>query len=164
MPQIMALNPKHERSLVIVKPDGIQRGLLGEMISRFERKGLKLVGIKMVQMGDEEIEKHYGKYKDKPFFQVIKNYMTSGPVMMLVWEGLQAVMACRLIAGEKRFGFESEAGSIRGDFAISGGNNLIHTSDTLENAKIEIERFFTEEEFMDYEKTDYTHIYSPEDI
>ncbi len=160
----MAMPEKHERSLIIVKPDGIQRGLLGEIIGRFERKGLKLVGLKMMILSEEDIIKHYGKYQDKPFFQIIKDYMMSGPVIAMVWEGLEAVKSCRLICGEKRQGFESEAGSIRGDFAISGGNNIVHSSDTSENAVGEIEKFFTEDELLDYHKTEYAHVYSPEDI
>jgi nucleoside-diphosphate kinase len=155
---------KHERTLILVKPDGIQRALIGEIISRFERKGLKLIGLKMIILGDADIEKHYGKYSDKPFFQIIKDYMTSGPVVAMVWEGLQAVKSCRLVCGEKRHGFESEAGSIRGDFALSGGNNLVHSSDSVENATEEISKFFSTNELLDYSKSDYKHVYSPEDL
>jgi len=118
----------------------------------------------MMILNDEDIEKHYGKYKEKPFFQVIKDYMTSGPVIAMVWEGLQAVKSVRLLCGEKRHGFESEAGSIRGDFAISGGNNLVHSSDSVENANEEISKFFTESELLDYSKSNYKDVYSPEDI
>lgn len=155
---------KHERSLILIKPDGIQRGLIGEIISRFEKKGLKLVGLKMIIMSDKDVLKHYGKYSEKPFYKIINDFMTSGPVVALVWEGLQAVQACRLLAGEKRQGFESEAGSIRGDFAISGGNNLVHSSDTPENAQEEIAKFFETSELLDYNKSDYAHVYSPEDL
>ncbi len=155
---------KHERSLILVKPDGVQRGLIGEIISRFEKKGLKLVGLKMMHLTDEDVLKHYGKYSEKPFFKIINEFMTSSPIVAMVWEGLEAVKSCRLLSGEKRMGFESEAGSIRGDFAISGGNNLVHSSDTKENATEEISKFFESNELFDYGRSDYMHIYSPEDL
>lgn len=160
----MAKPNNHERSLILVKPDGVQRGLIGQIISRFERKGLKLVGLKMMRLHKEDVMKHYGKYSDKPFYKTIEEFMMSGPIVAMVWEGLEAVKACRLICGEKRHGFESEAGSIRGDFAISGGNNIVHSSDTKENAEAEVSKFFDITELFDYEKTDYSHVYSPEDI
>jgi nucleoside-diphosphate kinase len=155
---------KHERSLILVKPDGVQRGLIGEIIGRFEKKGLKLVGLKMMRLNDQDVLKHYGKYAEKPFFKIINEFMTSGPIVGMVWEGLEAVKSCRLLSGEKRHGFESEAGSIRGDFAISGGNNLVHSSDTKENAEEEISKFFDITELFEYGRSDYMHIYSPEDL
>jgi nucleoside-diphosphate kinase len=160
----MAKPDKHERSLVLVKPDGVQRGLTGQIISRFERKGLKLVGLKIMRLNAEDVKKHYGKYADKPFYKVIEDFMMSGPIVAMVWEGLEAVKACRLICGEKRHGFESEAGSIRGDFAISGGNNIVHSSDTPENATIEVDKFFDVTEIIDWDKSEYQHVYSPEDL
>jgi nucleoside-diphosphate kinase len=160
----MAKPDKHERSLVLVKPDGVQRGLIGQIISRFERKGLKLVGLKLMRLNEDDVLKHYGKYADKPFFKVIKDFMMSGPVVAMVWEGLEAVKAVRLICGEKRYGFESEAGSIRGDYAISGGNNIVHSSDSVENANMEIDKFFDITEIVDWDKSEYSHVYSPEDL
>jgi nucleoside-diphosphate kinase len=155
---------KHERTLILVKPDGVQRGLIGEIVSRFEKKGLKLVGLKMMQLNEADVLKHYGKYSDKPFFAIIRDFMTSSPIVGMVWEGMQAVTSARLISGEKRHGFESEAGSIRGDFALSGGNNLVHSSDTPENAEEEISKFFNEDELFQYSKTDYLHVYSKDDM
>lgn len=160
----MSDNSKLQRSLILIKPDGVQRGLVGQIIHRFERKGLKLVGLKMMKLNADDVKKHYGKYADKPFYKTLEEFMTSSPIVAMVWEGLEAVKACRLIAGERRHGFESEAGSIRGDFALSGANNVVHSSDTPENAEAEINAFFDITELFDYSKTDYIHLYSPDDF
>jgi nucleoside-diphosphate kinase len=108
-------NDNEERSLIIIKPDAIQRSLLGQIIHRFERKGLKIIGVKMVEIQDLEVEEHYAHHKDKPFFDSLKEYMQSSPVVMMVISGINAIGATRLIVGPTK-GYEADAGSIRGDF------------------------------------------------
>lgn len=147
-----------ERSLVIVKPDALQRNLLGEIIHRFERKGLKIVGLKMVSIDDVKIAEHYAHHADKPFFEDLKRYMQSSPVVMMVVEGYEAIEAIRLIVGPTK-GSAADAGSIRGDFAMSIQYNIIHASDSVETANAEIERFFTNEELFEYNKVDDDWIY-----
>jgi nucleoside-diphosphate kinase len=155
-------NAKHEKTLVLVKPDGIQRGLVGEIISRFERKGLKLVGIKMIRLDDEILEEHYAHIKERPFFGEVKSFMKSSPVIAMAWEGLEAASATRKLVGITK-GREAEAGSIRGDFAMSNGQNLIHASDSPENGALEVARFFKGEELLDYDKSEYLHVYGPDE-
>lgn len=148
-----------EKSLVLVKPDGIQRGLIGEVISRFERKGLKLIGLKMMNLDDVLLEAHYAHLADKPFFGEIKDFMKSSPVVAMAWEGGDgAVAAIRTLVGPTK-GHEAPAGTIRGDFGLSGSNNLVHASDSVENGKAEVGRFFEKEEIFNYQKTQDFHIY-----
>lgn len=147
-----------QRSLIIVKPDALQRNLLGEIIHRFERKGLKVVGLKMMAIDDMKIVEHYSHHADKPFFADLKRFMQSSPVVMFVLEGYEAIDAIRLIVGPTK-GRAADAGSIRGDFAMSVQYNIIHASDSAENAKVEIARFFNEGELFDYQKIDYEWIY-----
>lgn len=142
-----------ERTLIIVKPDAIERNLLGEIISRFEKKGLKIIGLKMMELGDVIIEEHYIHHKDKPFFAGLKKFMQSSPVVVMALEGNRAVSAVRLIVGPTK-GYEADAGSIRGDFSISGQTNIVHASDSQETAKKEIERFFKKDELFAYKKID----------
>jgi nucleoside-diphosphate kinase len=150
---------KKERTLIIVKPDGIQRNLLGEVISRFEKKGLKIIGMKMVHLQDVLLEEHYKHLKDKPFFSSIKNYMKSSPVVVLALEGINAISATRLIVGPTK-GYEADAGSIRGDLSISGQSNLVHASDSKGAAEEEVRRFFSEHELFSYQKIDDEILYS----
>ncbi len=150
-----------ERTLVLVKPDGVQRGLIGKVISRFEDKGLQLVGLKMMNVSDAIVEAHYSHLKDRPFFKSLSNFMQSSPVIAMVWQGVEVISAVRLIAGVTNAG-KAEAGSIRGDFGMTTSANIIHASDSLENAKEEIVRFFDEHELVDYDKTEFLHIYFPE--
>lgn len=138
-----------DKTLVLVKPDGLQRGLVGQIIARFETKGLKLVGIKMVTMSDELVDKWYSHLKEKDFFKHIKSYITWTPVVAMVWQGMDAVPSVRKIVGITK-SREAEAGSIRGDFGMSGQHNLIHASDSPEVAKKEIDLVFSEEELFDY--------------
>ena len=145
--------------MIIMKPDAIQRSLFGEILQRFERKGLKIIGIKMMKIGDVLLEEHYEHLKDKPFFQTLKNYMQSSPVVVMALAGMNAISATRLIVGPTK-GYEADAGSIRGDFSISGQSNLVHASDSAENAEKEIKRFFENAEIFDYKKPDYKLIYS----
>jgi nucleoside-diphosphate kinase len=148
-----------EKTLILVKPDGVQRGLIGEIISRFERKGLKLIGLKMMSLDDVILEAHYSHLSDKPFFGDIKSFMKSSPIVAMAWEGgKDCVAAVRIIVGPTK-GHEAPAGTIRGDFGLSGSNNIVHASDSVENGKIEVERFFSEKELFAYEKTADKHIY-----
>jgi nucleoside-diphosphate kinase len=152
----------NQRSLIIVKPDALQRNLLGEIIHRFERKGLKIVGLKMVRIDDAKIVEHYSHHADKPFFAGLKQFMQSSPVVMMVLQGYEAIDAIRLIVGPTK-GRAADAGSIRGDFAMSVQYNIIHASDSDESAKAEIGRFFTDAELFDYDKMDFEWIYGSDE-
>lgn len=148
-----------EKSLILVKPDGIQRGLVGEIISRFERKGLKIIGIKMLNVEDAILEQHYAHLSDKPFFEDIKDFMKSSPIVALALEGGEgSVAAVRTLVGPTK-GHEAPAGTIRGDFGLSGSNNIVHASDSVENGQAEVGRFFGADELFEYDKTDSLHIY-----
>ena len=146
------------RTCVLVKPDGLQRGLIGEIVGRFERKGLKLVGLKMLRLDESFLEQWYAHLKDKPFFGEIKEFMTWTPIVAMVWEGLEAIPAVRKIVGVTK-AREAEAGSIRGDLGMSGQQNLIHASDSEENAKKEIGLIFESAELFDYSSTTEALIY-----
>lgn len=154
---------KFERTLIILKPDALQRDIVGEIIHRFERKGLYIVGLKMMQLDEEIVTKHYHKYKDEHFFGEISEYMRSFPVVAMVLEGLNAIAAVRKVVGP-RVGNEAEAGSIRGDFSMSGNKNIIHASDTLENAEYEINNFFKPEELFNYAKIMEEQLYGPKEL
>lgn len=150
---------KEERTLIIIKPDAMHRGLLGEIMHRFERKGLKIIGMKMMHIDDKTIEKHYSHHKDKPFFEDLKQYMQSTPVVVAVLSGINAVSAVRTIVGPTA-GYEAPAGSIRGDFAMSIQSNLVHASEDSDTAREEISVFFSEEELFAYERNDFSVVYS----
>ncbi|MCK5021697.1 MAG: nucleoside-diphosphate kinase [Candidatus Pacebacteria bacterium] len=152
---------RKERTLIIMKPDAIQRSLFGEILQRFERKGLKIIGVKMAKISDVLVEEHYSHLIDKPFFSSIKNYMQSSPMVLLALSGVNCISAVRLIVGPTK-GYEADAGSIRGDFSMSGQSNLVHASDSIETAEAEIKRFFKEDELFDYQKTDYALINAEE--
>lgn len=152
----------NQRSLIIVKPDALQRNLLGEIIHRFERKGLKIIGMKMMRIDDAKIVEHYAHHADKPFFAGLKQFMQSSPVVMLVLQGYEAIDAIRLIVGPTK-GRAADAGSIRGDFAMSVQYNIIHASDSEESAKAEIARFFSESDLFDYDKMDLDWIYGADE-
>ena len=154
-------HPKEERTLIIFKPDAIHRGLVGEVVSRFERKGLKIVGMKMVALEDALIEAHYAHIKDKPFFSGIQNFMKTSPVIVMVLSGIGAVVATRLIVGPTK-AYEAPAGTIRGDLSLSTQSNIVHASDSIETANAEIARFFEEEELLDYKRNDFDFVYSDE--
>ena len=151
-----------EKTLIIIKPDALQRNLLGEIIHRFERKGLKIIGMKMMQLEDVLLEEHYSHHKDKPFFESLKKYMKSSPVVVMALSGIKAISAVRLIVGPTK-GYEADAGSIRGDFSMSGQTNIVHASDSLENAEKEIKRFFKPDELFDYKKIDFEFVYGEEE-
>lgn len=145
-----------ERTLVLIKPDAVQRGLVGDVIHRFEKKGLKLVGLKMIQLKDAVLREHYAHVVDRPFFEELSHFMSSSPLVALCIEGITAVEIVRGICGLKSTDF----GSVRGDFALSGQRNLVHSSDSIETAKHEIERFFNEEEIFVYDKDEWKHVYA----
>lgn len=152
----------NERTLVLIKPDAIQRGLLGQITARFETKGLKLVGCKMMSLDEAVLREHYAHIADKPFFPGISKFMQSTPVIVMCWEGLDVVDTVRRITGITK-AREAEAGSIRGDFAMSIGCNVIHASDSLDNALAEVKRFFKTDEIYGYDKSEYLHVYSEDE-
>ncbi|RJQ36508.1 nucleoside-diphosphate kinase [Candidatus Microgenomates bacterium] len=152
-----------ERSVVLVKPDGLQRGLVGEITHRFERKGLKLIGLKMISLDDALLEEWYAHHKDKPFFAGLKAYMKSYPVIAMLWEGLEAVVTIRKMVGITK-AREADSGTIRGDFAMSQQYNLIHASENAEIAKREEKLMFDRSEIFPWEKIDYTQIYIEEEL
>ncbi|MFB6109690.1 MAG: nucleoside-diphosphate kinase [Halodesulfurarchaeum sp.] len=148
-----------ERTFVMVKPDGVQRGLIGEIISRFEDRGLKLVGAKLMRIDQELAEEHYAELADEPFFEDLTDFITSGPVLAMVWEGKDAIAQVRTMMGETDPA-ESAPGTIRGDLGLDLGRNVIHGSDTEPgSAEREIELFFDEAELEDYERIDEAWLY-----
>lgn len=151
-----------ERTLILIKPDAIQRGLVGKILERFERKGLKLVGCKMMSLDEAILREHYSHLADKPFFQGLAKFMQSTPVIAMCWEGLEVVNAVRLLCGITK-AREAEAGSIRGDFAMSVACNVVHASDSTENAEKEVARFFKEDELYGYDKSEYMHVYAEDE-
>jgi nucleoside-diphosphate kinase len=153
------MEPKYEKSLVIIKPDAVQRNLIGEIVSRIERKGLKVVGMKMMSIEDTILEEHYAHIKDKPFFPGIRNFMKSCPVVVMAIEGINAVSALRLIVGPTK-AWEADAGTIRGDFSLSTQSNIVHASDSIENGEIEVKRFFDSNEIFSYKKIDTDFVYA----
>jgi nucleoside-diphosphate kinase len=136
-----------ERTFVAIKPDGVQRGLIGEVISRFERRGLKLVGLKQLQVTKEMAENHYGEHKGKPFYDGLVSYITSGPIVAMVLEGKDAVALARQVIGATNPA-AAAPGTIRGDFAIEIGRNIVHGSDSPESGKREIGIFFKDNEVV----------------
>lgn len=151
-----------EQTLVLIKPDAIQRGLLGQITVRFELKGLKLVGMKMMSLDEAVLREHYAHIADKPFFPGVAKFMQSTPVIVMCWEGLEVVDTVRKITGITK-AREAEAGSIRGDFAMSVACNVIHASDTVENAEQEVKRFFKTDEIFSYDKSEYMHVYAEDE-
>lgn len=141
-----------ERTFLMVKPDGVQRNLIGEIVGRFESKGFKLVGAKLMQITPELAAEHYGEHKERPFFGELVDFITSGPVFAMVWEGENVISVGRLMTGATN-PKESAPGTIRGDFAVTVGKNIIHGSDAPESAVREIGLFFKEEELVSYDKT-----------
>jgi nucleoside-diphosphate kinase len=147
-----------ERTYLMVKPDGVQRGLCGEIVNRFEKKGLKLVAMKLMVIPKDVAENHYGEHKGKKFYDSLISYITSGPVLAMVWEGDNAVAVCRNMMG-KTNPQESAPGTIRGDYGMQTGMNLIHGSDSPESAEREIKIFFKPEELVSYTRTADKWIY-----
>ncbi len=144
---------QNERTFVMIKPDGVQRGLVGEIINRFEKKGIKIVAMKLVSVSKELAEKHYGIHKGKPFFKPTVDYIISSPVVAMVLEGNNAINVVRAMMG-KTNPQEALSGTIRGDYAQFIGRNIIHGSDGPETADFEIKLWFKSEEIADYKKID----------
>ena len=140
-----------ERTLILVKPDGVQRGLMGEIIGRFERRGLKLVGMKFILMSTELAERHYAVHQGRPFYNDLVEYITSGPVVAMAWEGKEAITAARNSIGATN-PVEANAGTIRGDLGMEIGRNLVHGSDSAENGLKEVRLFFSEEELVAWDR------------
>ncbi len=151
-----------QKTVVLVKPDGLQRGLIGSIITRFERKGLKLIGLKMMSLSDEVLDNWYVHHKGKPFFKNLKDFMKSYPIVAMVWEGLDAIEAVRLMCGVTK-GSQAEPGSIRGDFGLSNQYNIIHASDSTESSNKELNLIFSSEEIFEYEKGETLYLYSEEE-
>lgn len=151
----------YEKTVLIVKPDGVQRGLIGEVLKRLEMKGLKIVGLKMMQLDEAKLREHYVHHVEKPFYAGLEKFMRSSPVVMICAEGRNAVSAVRLIAGVTNAG-EADGGTIRGDLGM-GMCNVVHCSDSIETAKKEVERFFEKNEIFDYDKTEYMYVYMEEE-
>lgn len=152
-----------ERSVILVKPDGVQRGLIGEVINRFERKGLKLIGIKMLSLSDAILDEWYAHHKDKPFFGGLKSYMKSYPVVAMLWEGKDVVATVRKMIGITK-ARDAEPGTIRGDFAMSQQYNLVHASETTEIAKKEEMLVFNKDEIFDWDKKDLQDVYLKDEL
>jgi nucleoside-diphosphate kinase len=148
-----------ERTLIIIKPDGIQRHLAGRIISRLERKGLKLVAAKLMLIPEKLARQHYAAHRDKPFFEPAVKFMTSAPSLLMIWEADGCVDMVRKMVGGT-FGYEAQPGTIRGDFGCSQRYNLIHGSDSPESALNEIKLFFEPNEIVDYELSDAQWLYS----
>jgi nucleoside-diphosphate kinase len=152
-----------EKTLVILKPSCLQRGLVGEVTKRFEQKGLRLCGMKMCQLTDEQMSQHYAQHAGKPFFLQLKDAMMVTPVIVCCYEGVEAVEVVRQMAGVTN-GRKAMPGTIRGDFSMSFQENIVHTSDSIETAKIELQRFFKEDEIFDYPQPQFSFLYAADEL
>ena len=151
-----------EKTLVLLKPSAVQRALIGEIISIFERKGLRIAGLKMIQLDDEMLSEHYAHLADKPFFQKLKDSMTAAPVVAMVLEGVEAINVVRTMTGATN-GRNAFPGTIRGIYSMSKQENIIHASDGLRSAIMEIKRFFKDEEIYEWKQTCFPLLYSEEE-
>jgi nucleoside-diphosphate kinase len=141
-----------QRTLVLVKPDGVQRGLIGEIVARLEGRGLKLLALKMIRVTPELAGRHYAEHKGKPFFDGLVKFITSSPVVAMIWEGREAVTVVRTLMGSTD-PLKAAPGTVRGDLALDLGMNLIHGSDSAQRAEVEIDLFFKPDEIHDYVRT-----------
>jgi nucleoside-diphosphate kinase len=141
-----------QRTLVLVKPDGVQRGLIGEIVRRLEGRGLKLIGLKMMQVSRELAARHYAEHQGKAFYEGLLTFITSGPIVAMIWEGREAVTVVRSLMGSTD-PLKALPGTIRGDLALDHGMNLIHGSDSPQRAEAEMALFFNDKELHDYERT-----------
>lgn len=152
-----------EQTLVILKPSAVGRGIMGEVISRFERKGLIIAGMKMIKLNDRVLDEHYAHLLDRPFFPRIKASMMATPVVVMCVKGKDAVQVVRAMTGVTN-GRNAAPGTIRGDYSMSGQENIVHASDSVENAKIELDRFFAPEEIFDYTPTGFNYLYASDEV
>lgn len=151
--------PNQEKSLIIIKPDAVQRNLVGTIVGRFESKGLRIIGIKMMNIETAILDEHYAHIKDKPFYPGIRDFMQACPVVVMAVEGIGAVAAIRLLVGPTK-AWEANAGTIRGDFSLSTQSNIVHASDSVEAGEVEVKRFFKNDEIFEYKKIDADFIYA----
>ncbi|KAG7504823.1 nucleoside diphosphate kinase 3 isoform X2 [Solea senegalensis] len=149
----------NERTFIAIKPDGVQRRLVGQIVQRFEKKGFKLVGMKLIQATEGLLKEHYTELRSKPFFSGLISYMSSGPVVAMVWQGLDVVKMARKMLGETNPA-DSLPGTIRGDYCVEVGRNVIHGSDSVESAQREISLWFRENELQCWEDTHSHWIYN----
>lgn len=152
------MDKRLERTYIMIKPDGVQRGIVGDIIGRFEKKGYKLTGMKLFSPSKQLLEEHYKDLKEKSFFPDLVNYMLMGPVICMIWQGLDAVKTGRKMLGATN-PLDSQPGTIRGDFCIESGRNIIHGSDSVESAEREIKLWFKEEEVQKYNRETDKWIY-----
>lgn len=152
-----------EKTLVLLKPCTVQRGIMGEIISRFEKKGLRVCGMKMMQLTDELLSEHYAHLAEKVFFQRVKDSMMTAPVVAMVLEGVEAIEAVRTIVGPTT-GRKAPAGTIRGDYSMSFQENIVHASDGPETAAAELKRFFRDEEILDYKMVYFDYLYANDEF
>lgn len=152
-----------EKTLVILKPSAVQRSLIGEVVSRFEKKGLQIVGMKMISLSDSVLEEHYSHLKEKPFFKRIKDSMQVCPVIVMALQGLEAVEVVRTMTGPTN-GRKAQPGTIRGDYSISVQENIVHASDSPETAKVELMRFFSEDEIFEYPQLTFVNLYANDEV
>lgn len=151
-----------EKTLVLLKPSCVQRQLIGEVLHRFERRGLRIAGLKMMQLDDDILREHYAHLADKPFFPTLAASMQASPVVALALEGIDAVQVVRTMTGATN-GRAAAPGTIRGDYSMSNQQNIVHASDSVENAQIELRRFFRDEEIFDYESGAKTYVYGADE-
>ena len=149
-----------ERTLILAKPDALQRGLVGRLLTRFEEKGLKIAGLKLMMMTPEIASQHYAAHKERPFYPGLVRFMTSSPIVAMAIEGIGAIAVCRKLMGAT-FGCNAEPGTIRGDFGISNSFNLVHGSDSPEAAEKELPLYFSANELLEYDLNSYKWIYDP---
>ncbi|MBR1838267.1 MAG: nucleoside-diphosphate kinase [Bacteroidaceae bacterium] len=152
-----------EKTLVLLKPGTVQRALIGEVITRFERKGLRVAGLKMMQLTDALLSEHYAHLSDKPFFQRVKDSMMACPVVALCLEGVDAIEVVRTLAGPTN-GRKAPAGTIRGDYSMSFQENIVHASDGPDTARAEVARFFREDEIFDYKPNNFLSTYANDEF
>jgi nucleoside-diphosphate kinase len=152
-----------EKTLIIIKPGAVQRGLIGEVFGRFEKKGLQICGVKMIRFTEELVSVHYAHLSQKPFFNRIKEAMMISPVIVCCLQGVDAVKVVRNVVGATN-GREAQPGTIRGDFSMSVQENIVHASDSIDNAKVELARFFKPEELFNYDFNNWGFIYANDEF
>ncbi|MEM9345258.1 MAG: nucleoside-diphosphate kinase [Planctomycetota bacterium] len=152
-----------QTTFIFIKPDAVQRGLVGQILERFERKGLSFVGMKLVQVSEDLATQHYAEHAEKPFFPGLLKFITSSPVLACAIQGPNAVAVCRNLIGATN-GQKADPGTIRGDFGMSGANNMVHGSDSPESAERELALWFTADELVEMNKTANQWIYDPSDL